>query len=380
MQKKHSTMVLVLCCAACAVISAVCSILYVYENAGGREGMAFITKINEVRAVIDNTYVGEPNWDEIADSASAAMVDAVGDRWSYYLTAAQYVDYMNSVNNISSGIGISILQDEETGEIGIVSVSNNSPAEKAGIVAGDILLSVAGHAVTGLLPADVKSIVQSQEGEFVIILRGADGQEREATVKVETFHSNPVSYKMLDNSIGYIRIQNFDGGCAEGAIEAIEDLQTQGMQSVIFDVRTNPGGLLNELLDLLDYILPEGELFISVSEQGEEQIFTSGAECMDKIPMVVMIDANSYSAAEFFAAALSEYEYATIIGQASTGKSRSQQTFMLTDGSAVHISTRSYLTPHRRDLAAEGGLIPDVSVENIVGKDLQLEEATKYLS
>jgi len=369
-----------MCCLACAVVSVVSSILYVYESAGGREGMKFISKINEVRSVIDETYVGEPDWDVIADTASAGMVEAVGDRWSYYLTAAQYVDYMDSVNNIASGIGISIVLDEESGEISIISVSNNSPAEKAGVVAGDVLLTVAGQDVNGMLPADIKAIVQSQDGEFVITLRGADGQTKEATVKVETFYSDPVSFKMLDNSVGYIKMSNFDSGCADRTIAAIESLQQQGMTSLIFDVRANPGGLLDELLKLLNYILPEGEIFVSVSEQGEEQVYTSDEACIEKIPMVVMIDANSYSAAEFFAAAMSEYGYATLIGEASTGKSRSQQTFVLSDGSAVHISTRSYLTPERRDLAAAGGLIPDISVENIDGEDLQLAEATKYLS
>jgi len=362
------------------VISVVFSILYVYESAGGREGMKFISKINEVRSVIDDTYVGEPDWDEIADVASIGMVEAVGDRWSYYLTATQYVDYMDSVNNIASGIGISIVLDEESGEISIISVSNNSPAEKAGVVAGDVLLTVASQDVNGMLPADIKTIVQSQDGEFVITLRGADGQMKEATVKVETFFSDPVSFKMLDNSAGYIKISNFDAGCADSTIAAIESLQQQGMMSLIFDVRANPGGLLDELLKLLNYILPEGEIFVSVSEQGEEQVYTSDEACIEKIPMVVMIDANSYSAAEFFAAAMSEYGYATLIGEASTGKSRSQQTFVLSDGSAVHISTRSYLTPERRDLAEAGGLIPDIAVENIGGEDLQLAEATKYLS
>lgn len=380
MKKKHSTAFLVLCCVACTVVSVVCSMLYVYDGVGGKKGLTFIGKINEVRSVIDNTYVGEPDWELIADSAGAAMVEAVEDRWSYYLTAGEYVDYMNSVNNITSGIGISILLDEETGEIGIISVSDNSPAEKAGVVAGDILLTVAGQEVTGMQPADIRTIVQAQEDEFVIKLRGSDGQEREVTVKVETFHSNPVSYEMLDNSIGYIRIANFDAGCAEGTVEAIESLQSEGMQSLIFDVRTNPGGLLDELLELLDYILPEGDTFVSVSKDGEEYVYTSEAACMEKIPMVVMIDANSYSAAEFFAAALSEYGYATLIGEASTGKSRSQQTFKLSDGSAVHISTRGYLTPHRRDLTEEGGLVPDIIVGSVVGKDSQLEEATKYLS
>jgi len=379
-KKKHSTTFLVLCCLACAVISVVFSILYVYESAGGREGMKFISKINEVRSVIDDTYVGEPDWDEIADVASIGMVEAVGDRWSYYLTATQYVDYMDSVNNIASGIGISIVLDEESGEISIISVSNNSPAEKAGVVAGDVLLTVASQDVNGMLPADIKTIVQSQDGEFVITLRGADGQMKEATVKVETFFSDPVSFKMLDNSAGYIKISNFDAGCADSTIAAIESLQQQGMMSLIFDVRANPGGLLDELLKLLNYILPEGEIFVSVSEQGEEQVYTSDEACIEKIPMVVMIDANSYSAAEFFAAAMSEYGYATLIGEASTGKSRSQQTFVLSDGSAVHISTRSYLTPERRDLAEAGGLIPDIAVENIGGEDLQLAEATKYLS
>ena len=128
----------------------------------------------------------------------------------------------------------------------------------------------------------------------------------------------------------------------------------------------------------MDALLPEGEIFVSVSREGRERIYTSDENCIS-LPMVVLINKNTYSAAEFFAAALREYNWAAVIGQPSTGKGRSQSTFELTDGSAVHISTQRYLTPSRIDLSEQGGLTPDMTVEEEEGRDAPLESAVEYL-
>ena len=183
---------------------------------------------------------------------------------------------------------------------------------------------------------------------------------------------------LLDDAIGYIKIENFESGSAEAFIEATDALMDQGATKLIFDVRGNPGGQLTELLDMLDYLLPEGDMFISVDQAGEETVYKSDADCID-LPMSVLIDADSYSAAEFFAAALQEYHLATTVGEATTGKGRSQITLEYSDGTALHISSKRYLTPNRIDLSEQGGLIPDVAVElDEQEKELFYSDALDY--
>ena len=366
-------------CFLTAVLTLAAMSLILLGYCGGKEGLAFISKLNTVRAVIEEKYVGEVDWDAAADGAAEGLVSAVGDRWSYYLTAEEYLSYMDRSNNSTNGIGVTVLADEEGRGFLVISVVAGSPADRAGIKAGCILTAVAGRSIAGLDIGEVSHIIRAQSGEYIIEYLDASGNPCEATVSNEVIYTSPVEYTMLEGNAGYIRITDFEKGAAADGIAAIEDLMAQGADSIVFDVRSNPGGQLSELIDLLDYILPEGELFISVDSEGEEEIYYSGESCID-IPMSVLIDANSYSAAEFFAAALREYDYAAVVGEASTGKARSQQTFSLSDGSAVHISTRNYLTPNRVNLAEEGGLVPDIEVALDGISDTQLEKALEYLS
>ena len=174
-------------------------------------------------------------------------------------------------------------------------------------------------------------------------------------------YSNPVSYQLLEEDVGYIRIDNFREGAAEEATAAIEALTAEGASCLVFDVRNDPGGQLTELTALLDYLLPEGDIFIRADKDGNETVDTSGAGCVE-LPMAVIVNGDSYSAAEFFAAALQEYGAAEVVGEHTTGKARSQVTVALSDGSAVHLSKYSYLTPMRNDLYASGGITPDVEI------------------
>ena len=185
---------------------------------------------------------------------------------------------------------------------------------------------------------------------------------------------------MLDNHVGYVKINNFESGSGTGAVQAVDQLLADGAQSLVFDVRGNPGGMLSELITILDHLLPEGDVFVSVDKSGKEDVTRSDNVCV-KVPMVVLVNGNSYSAAEYFAAALREYHWATIVGENTTGKGRSQTTIVLDDGSAVHISSKKYLTPNRVDLSEQGGLVPDVVVAPATEGDMdtQLEAAIRAL-
>ena len=168
------------------------------------------------------------------------------------------------------------------------------------------------------------------------------------------------TFEMLEDQIGLVTIENFDERCAEESIAAIETLLENGAEKLIFDVRHNPGGFADELVKLLDYLLPEGDLFRTVRYDGKEHVDTSDADCLE-VPMAVLVNSTSYSAAEFFAAALREYEAAVVVGEQTVGKGYFQITYQLSDGSAVALSSGKYFTPKGISLA-ETGVTPDVVV------------------
>lgn len=207
------------------------------------------------------------------------------------------------------------------------------------------------------------ALIQAKQGEYILVrLLLPDGTERETEVFCGTVYKNPVRYQLLEGRVGYIDIANFDYTVCDEMKAAIEDLQAQGAQALIFDLRFNPGGKVSELTDMLDYLLPEGDLFISRDKDGGETVYSSDAAHVD-LPMAVLVNAHSYSAAEFFAAALAEYEAAIVVGSPTTGKGYSQSTYVLPDGGAIHLSTRAYFTPKGVNLAEAGGLVPDLQVD-----------------
>lgn len=339
---------------------------------GGFQAFSYVTKFATVMGIAERDYVGEYEPEEFTDAALSAAIASLDDRWSYYMDADAYEDYLDFTNNRYQGIGVSIVKDEETGGFRIEAVNAGGPADLAGVCVGEIIMACDGTDVTGGTTSDLKALIQADfGGQALLTLRAEDGSEREVAVSCEQIRKDPVSYEMLSDGIAYIRLENFETGLADGAVDAVDALLADGASALVFDVRDNPGGSVKELCRLLDRLLPEGDLFIRADKKGNEVVERSDAECVE-LPMAVIINADSYSAAEFFAAALREYEAAVIVGEATTGKARSQVTYELSDGSAVHISRYSYLTPQRVDLAAAGGLVPDAEAE--------LGEAVPYYS
>lgn len=363
MKKRFSTLALVIVCLAGIILGGGGVYAMIIDQMGGTQTYHAATKFASVYNILDEYFVGEADMETVSDAAYGAMVGAIDDRWSYYMTAEQYEDYKEMQTNIYEGVGITVKADEEGGLPRVTGVTPESPAALAGIKVGDLLAELDGERLEGMTANEIKKLISGKgDSEFTLSLQSEDGSEREVVLSTATIFSNPIEYELLDSDIGYIKIRNFEGKCAEGAIAALEELTAQGAKGIVFDVRNNPGGLLSELTKLLDYLLPEGDIFISADVNGNEKIITSDADSVD-IPMAVLVNANSYSAAEFFAAALSEYDAAKVVGQQTTGKARAQINLPLSDGSAVHLSTSSYLTPGRVDLVETGGLTPDFVVE-----------------
>lgn len=318
-------------------------------------------KLDRLENLIQERYIGEADGEAMEDAAAAAMVKATGDRWSYYIPASQYEAHKEQSENAYVGIGITIQQAEDGSGFLIVMVNQNGPAQEAGIQVNDLLIAVEDQDVREMTADQVRELIRGETGTKVSLTVMRQGEHQTLAVERRRIESAVATGQMLGDGIGLVKISNFDERCASESIAAVQKLQQEGAKKIIFDVRNNPGGYAEELVKLLDYLLPEGDLFRSVSYDGTEKVDTSDADCLD-MPMAVLINGSSYSAAEFFAAALQEYQAATIVGEPTVGKGVYQTTISLGDGSAVALSTGKYFTPKGNSLT-DVGVIPDVRVD-----------------
>ena len=319
------------------------------------------TKLDQVEYLIKNRFIEEADMEKAEDAAATAMIDSLGDRWSYYLSAADYATHKEQVENAYVGIGITISPEENGQGFLILAVQKDSGAEAAGLLAGDIITGAEGQDVRDMTTAQLRDIIRGKEGTSVSLEITRDSEVLRVQVTRMQILTEVVRYEMLENSIGLIAISNFDARCADETIAAIEALREQGAQALIFDVRNNPGGYATELVKVLDYLLPEGDLFRTLDYAGRETVDKSDASFLD-MPIAVVCNEDSYSAAEFFPAAIQEYGAGTIVGMPTCGKGYFQYTYELSDGSAVGLSAGKYFTPSGKSLIGTG-IQPDVVVE-----------------
>ena len=319
------------------------------------------SKLDELDNLIETYFIGQADRADMEDAAAAAMVDSLGDQWSYYMTASEYQAYLEQMRNAYVGIGITITVTEGESGLEVIKVNEGGPADEAGMLAGDIIIAVEGQDVTGMTTTEARDLVRGKEGTQVLIGIRRGSETLELSVTRKTVETPVAEWKLLEGSIGLVTIYNFDDRCSDETIAAIEHLLEQGAQALVFDVRNNPGGYKDELVKVLDYLLPEGPLFRSEDYRGRIQVDESDAQCLE-IPMAVLINGDSYSAAEFFAAALDEYDAAIVVGEKTSGKGYFQSAFNLQDGSALNLSIGKYTTPNGVCLA-DVGITPEILVE-----------------
>lgn len=317
-------------------------------------------KAAEVSAYLDYYFIDDYDEKTLADAAASALVAATGDEWSYYVTSDEYQAYEENMNNAYVGIGVTILLREEDGGYMIDSVTQGSPAQESGIEPGDILLQVEGQDTLTLGTSGTRELVRGEEGTSVHLKLCRGEETFELDVMRRNIEVEVAVSRMLENGIGYVKINNFDERCFDETAACIDDLLAQGAKAFIFDVRFNGGGYRDELVKLLDKLLPEGVLFRSLDYAGDEEADESDPSCIE-LPMAVLINRDSYSAAEFFAAALQEYDWAEIVGEKTGGKGNFQIGIPLSDGSLLNISAGKYFTPQGRSLS-QTGVSPDVEV------------------
>lgn len=351
--KKYAVKILSYILVALVAASTTCvCFLYAQKSNSG--------KLQELESLLLQCYVGEADRDALEDSAASAMVQALGDQWSYYMTAEEFLSYQETMSNSYVGVGITIQLRQDGSGLNVIDVTPGGPAEEAGLLAGDVLVAIGDTPIAGMELSEASSLIRGEEGTSVKLTVERSGERKVFQVTRRKFKTPVAVYEMLEGNVGLITIKNFDERCAEETLAAIEALRAQGAQALIFDVRNNPGGYKHELVELLDYLLPKGPLFRAEDYRGREEVDYSDDKRLD-MPMAVLVNLHSYSAAEFFAAAMDEYDAAVIVGEKTYGKGYFQNTFRLSDGSAVNLSVGKYFTPNGNSLAGVG-LMPEVEV------------------
>ena len=342
--------------------------LTVAWQALGQDGQALL----QAYRLVTGKFVGEYDQRTMVESTLENMVTALGDRWSGYLDPQEAQQVKTARANTYVGIGVTVGQEPEDG-LEILRVTEGGPAQAAGLAPGEIIRGVDGQTITAENRADLVNAIQGEAGTTVTLeVEGADGARRTVEVTRQEIHGLTAAWTMLADQVGLVSIQNFYSGTADLVKQGVEELQAQGARALVFDLRNNPGGYVTELTEILDFLLPEGTIFISRTNDGEETVYTSDAACVD-LPMAVLVNAESYSAAEFFAAELREAAGAVVAGEQTSGKGYSQMLFTLADGSAISLSTARYYTGSGISLIGTG-----VTPEPLVA--LSQEEAQRLLA
>ena len=304
----------------------------------GPEGLGMV----ETVALVNTLFVGEHDLGTASDQAMDALIEGLGDRWSYYMDAEGYAAQQESRSNSYVGIGVTVTYPEEGGLL-IQSMAEGGPAEEAGLRAGERIVAVDGTALTAENRQEGASLIKGEGTAVTLTLESPDGSRREVTVTRKRVEEPPARGELLSDGTGLVTIKNFNSRCAQETMAAVEELVVQGAERLVFDVRNNGGGYVDELTALLDDLLPEGDIFRSETKAGTKRVVTSDADCVD-LPMAVLVNGGTYSAAELFAAQLQEMDRGIIVGEPTFGKGFSQQTFPLMSGGAVNLSTARYYT------------------------------------
>lgn len=351
---------------------------------------AILSKLSILETIIDKYYLEEVDEEGFADGIYKGLVSSLGDPYSTYYTADEYTALMESSTGVYCGIGATVSQNVNTGVITIVKPFVTGPAYEVGILPGDILYTVDGKEVTGADLTEVVSNMKGTEGTTVEISVIRDGEEEPLnfTVTRRMIEVPTIEYNMMDDKIGYVSVAEFDEVTSTQFKNAVNDLMDQGMVGLVIDLRNNPGGRLDTVVDMLDFMLPEGLIVYTEDKYGNrEEEHSTDAEKFD-LPLTVLINGNSASASEVFAGAIQDYGIGTIVGTTSFGKGIVQNIIPLYDGTAIKVTVSKYYTPNGRNIHGIG-ITPDVEVEldedlkQVVEidqeKDNQLKEATKVI-
>lgn len=334
------------------------------DKVGGKDDFAEAMRYIEIKDMVDEKYIDPVDRANLGYYAAAAMVSGLGDSWSVFMTPDEYRAYQLTSSNDYADIGMTLIKDDNNGGFQVLSVSADSPAAKATpspLAVGMVITAVDGESVANYSLDDVRTLIRSKlSGTFVLDI--SNGTQY-LTVDCTDLSTGSVVSRMEKTGAGYVQIKNFEAGSGQLAMDAIESLLAQGATALVIDLRNNAGGLTAEIASLLDYLLPKGRIFSEADKNGDQTVTESDGMCI-QLPMCVLVNSQTFREAELCAAVLQEFGWASILGEPTTGNTRTQEIIPLEDGSALRLSTRSYLTANGVDIAKKGGVVPDMIVYN----------------
>ncbi len=326
-----------------------------------------LAKLDEIQNLIEQDYLWEVDSDELSEYLFRGIAYGIGDKYSNYYSPPELNTVLEKTRGVYFGIGITIEEeieeDEQTHEIRIIEVYDDSPAGEAGLAVGDVILAVNGSLTEEMDLSQVTDLIRSQEDSFSMKVSREGAGELEFGLECDTVEPSYVEAELLEDQIGYIRITDFTGSAVGQFREAIETLNEQGMEKLIIDLRDNPGGLLDSVKAMLDDILPEGLIVYTENRSGAREEFSSDEEQLVTCEIAVLVNGGSASASEIFAGAVQDYGLGPIIGTKTYGKGVVQDTYTLSDGSAFKMTTRAYYTP-KGQIIDGNGITPDLVVED----------------
>lgn len=344
-----------------------------------------VYKLSQLKGLIDENYLGKADGEELKEGIYKGYLEALDDPYSIYYDAQETKQLNERLSGQFNGIGALLTQDKDTGVITLIRIYKDSPAMDAGLKDGDILYQIEGRDVTG---EDLNQVVNDIKGDRgtkvnLTVIRGSDDQQITVNVTRDVVEKQTVDSRMLEDGIGYLAVSEFDSVTYSQYKEALDDLENQGAGSLVIDLRNNPGGNLDIVCEMLDLILPKGVIVYTEDKNGERKEYTSDSNQQVKMPIAVLMNGQSASASEIFAAAVQDYDRGQIVGTQSYGKGVVQKLYDLMDGSCVKLTSAEYFTPEGRKINGKG-VTPDVEVEfeydpNHPEADNQLEKAIETL-
>ncbi len=326
---------------------------------------AFLEKADNLRTLIDLYYLEDTEESDLYEGMYHGMLNSLGDPYSCYYTKEEYAALMEEIEGTYCGIGALVSQNASTKVITIVRPFVDGPAYNAGMLPGDILTKIDGEDVSDW---DIDLAVKHMKGEQgtiveVEVWRASASEYVELTITRDLVEVETVTYEMLDDSIGYIYVMQFDEITTQQFETALNALKEQGMKGLVVDIRDNGGGLLTTVCDMLDLFLEEEDLIVYTLDKynTKEEIYAKDGS-IGELPMAILVNGFSASASEIFSGALQDYGLATIVGTQSFGKGIVQSIIPLKDGSAVKLTVSTYYTPAGRNIHGTG-ITPDVEIE-----------------
>ena len=321
------------------------------------------TTLAAIRTILEEEYIGELDDERMLEMAVKGYVAGVGDEYTAYYTPEEMNQEYDTAMGNYVGIGIYMIVNYEEGTITIVEAMENSPALEAGLQENDLITKVDGEEVTVDNVSEISDKIKGEEGTSVKLEIKRGEEEFEVEIERRRIEVSHIESRMLDGNIAYIQVLDFDGGVAKEFKENYEQLKSEGATSLIIDIRSNGGGVVDEAIDMLEMICDNGStLLIETDKDGKETIIKSEAEPIIDIPIVVLVNGSSASASEIFAGALKDHNKATIIGTQTYGKGVIQTLMRLSDGSGLKTTTEEYCTPNRNKIN-KVGIEPNIVVE-----------------